>query len=307
MSSRRNTLDVSQSHRLLAAELPTFISRQVSEARRYYFELNPESASAMTIVLGGWERVEPDYAILRPRFPFHSIEFVAEGRGLLTLGAHEHELAAGSVFCYGPNTSLSIRADPAKLMLKYYVTFMGDDAERLLTSIGMSPCGITRVGAAHEIREIMDLMLRYGLSQTRYSQALCGSLIRTLFYKIAEQELPSAEVDLRSWETYRRLRDVLDATYLRLKNVQQVATACGVTVPYVCRLFQRFDHLTPYQYLMRHKMKHAADLLSHPAMMVKQVAGELGFADQYQFSRAFKRTFGLSPAEFRKRLVPHDA
>lgn len=56
MCSRRNTLDVSQSHRLIAAELPTFISRQVSEARRYYFELNPESASAMTIVLGGWMR-----------------------------------------------------------------------------------------------------------------------------------------------------------------------------------------------------------------------------------------------------------
>lgn len=225
----------------------------------------------------------------------------------MTLGTNEYELTAGSVFCYGPNTSISIRADPADLMLKYYVTFMGDEAERLLTSIGMSPCGITRVGAAHEIREIMDLMLRYGLSQSRYSQSLCSSLIRTLFYKIAEQELPSVELDLRSWETYRRLRDMLDLDYLRLKNIEQAAKTCGVTVPYVCRLFQRFDHLTPYQYLMRHKMRHAADLLSHPGLMVKQVASELGFADQYQFSRAFKRTFGLSPAEFRKRLVPHDA
>jgi AraC-like DNA-binding protein len=28
------------------------------------------------------------------------------------------------------------------------------------------------------------------------------------------------------------------------------------------------------------------------------VAAHLGFADQYQFSRAFKRTFGVSPARF---------
>ena len=61
--------------------------------------------------------------------------------------------------------------------------------------------------------------------------------------------------------------------------------------------------MTPYQYLMRHKMKFAADLLSHPDVLVKQVAMKLEFADQYQFSRHFKH-FGLSPVQFQRHLVP---
>ena len=54
---------------------------------------------------------------------------------------------------------------------------------------------------------------------------------------------------------------------------------------------------------MRHKMKFAADLLSHPDVLVKQVAMRLEFADQYQFSRHFKRVFGLSPMQFQQHLV----
>ena len=130
-----------------------------------------------------------------------------------------------------------------------------------------------------------DLIERYGLSQTRFSQAVCASLIPTLIHKIAEQAVPDPPTDTRSLTTYQRLRVLLDQEFLTLKNIEQAAQRCRVSVSYACRLFKRFDHMTPYQYLMRHKMKFAADLLSHPDVLVKQVAIELEFADQYQFSR----------------------
>jgi AraC-like DNA-binding protein len=162
------------------------------------------------------------------------------------------------------------------------------------------------VAALHEVREIFDLLQKYGLSQTKYSQALCVSLMPTLLTKIAEQALPLPTTDARSLATYQQLRQLLDREFLELKNMKQAAKRCGVSVPYVCRLFHRFDHVTPYQYLMRHKMKYAADLLSHQEVLVKQVAQRLGFGDQYQFSRAFKRVFGLSPSQFQRHLVPRE-
>ena len=136
------------------------------------------------------------------------------------------------------------------------------------------------------------------------ARRICASLIPTLIHKIAEQAVPDPPTDTRSLTTYQQLRDLLDQEFLTLKNIEQAAQRCRVSVPYACRLFKRFDHMTPYQYLMRHKMKFAADLLSHPDVLVKQVAMKLEFADQYQFSRAFKRVFGLSPVQFQRHLVP---
>ena len=45
----------------------------------------------------------------------------------------------------------------------------------------------------------------------------------------------------------------------------------------------------------------AADLLAHDGLLVRQVAAHLGFADQYQFSRAFKRVSGISPGRLLRR------
>ena len=67
-AEQNETLDVAHSHTLATGELPSFISRQVSEARRYYFDLNPDTSAALSVVLGGWERsglIMP----YRPTFP----------------------------------------------------------------------------------------------------------------------------------------------------------------------------------------------------------------------------------------------
>jgi AraC-like DNA-binding protein len=305
MRKAPRTVDVSQSKPLELGELPSFISRQVSEARRYYFDLTPDPSAELFVMLGGWERVRADYSVHRPTFPYFCIEFVAEGQGNLVLDGEEHELSPGTVFVYGPDVPLSIEAKAPHLMTKYYVVFVGKHAKRLLDSVGLAPCGVRQMAIPPEVRELFDLLQRYGLSHTRFSQGLCASLIPTLLFKIAEQTAPHPATDARSLATYQELKRVLDEDFFKLKNIKQAAAMCRVSVPYACRLFHRFDHVTPYQYLMRHKMKYAADLLSHQGVLVKQVAKQLGFTDQYQFSRAFKRVFGLSPALFQQHVAPH--
>ena len=49
---------------------------------------------------------------------------------------------------------------------------------------------------------------------------------------------------------------------------------CHVDPAYLCRLFGRYDHQSPYQFLLRLKMNLAAERLQDPAALVKQVAAE---------------------------------
>ena len=66
-------------------------------------------------------------------------------------------------------------------------------------------------------------------------------------------------------------------------------------VAYLCRLFQRYDHQSPYQLLLRLKMNFAAEWLQQPGALVKQVAERAGFTDPFHFSREFKSVFGVAP------------
>ena len=68
---------------------------------------------------------------------------------------------------------------------------------------------------------------------------------------------------------------------------------------YLCRLFRHYDKQSPYQYLLRLKLNIAAERLQKPGGLVKQVAKDIGFTDQFHFSRVFTSVFGLSPTAFR--------
>jgi AraC-like DNA-binding protein len=73
-----------------------------------------------------------------------------------------------------------------------------------------------------------------------------------------------------------------------------------VDTAYLCRLFRRFDHQSPYQFLTRLKMNAAAGQLQQPGALVKNVAADLGFANPFHFSRVFKSVFAVAPETFRR-------
>ena len=72
-----------------ALEPPSFVSRQVTEARRFYLDLNPPAGHGLTVVCGGWESCSPDFRVERADFPFLCVEFVAAGSGSLLLAGKE--------------------------------------------------------------------------------------------------------------------------------------------------------------------------------------------------------------------------
>jgi len=273
----------------------------VAEARRYYVDLQPKATRDITVVCGGCERVRPDYVIQRRTFPYYAVEFVAEGEGQLTLAGKKCRLRPGLAFAYGPGVAHTIRTEPARPMLKYYVDFVGRRAAQLLDLSAVRPGKFVQVSTPGDLREIFESLQRNGAGESPFGPALCAALIPVLLLKIAERAVPSGAADPRAMATYQRARALLEARFLEFKTLDEAARAAGVNLSYLCRLFQRFDHQTPYRYLLRLKMNRAAELLLDSGLLVKEVAAELGFSDPFNFSRTFRAVLGLSPENFLAR------
>jgi AraC-like DNA-binding protein len=65
------------------------------------------------------------------------------------------------------------------------------------------------------------------------------------------------------------------------------------------RLFSAVLGVTPHQYLVRSRLRHAARLLADSDRAVTDVALEVGFADLSNFVRTFHRAAGVPPSRFR--------
>jgi AraC-like DNA-binding protein len=279
---------------------PAFFSAQVREARWFYLDLAPPADVPLAVVCGGCEVCQADYAMHRGTFAYTAIEFVAQGRGRLTLARQSCDLLPGSVFSYAPDVAQNITTDPQQPLVKYFVNFTGQRGLDLLRQHGLAPGSRGRVFAPVEIQDVFERLIENGLKATRYSNQLCATLVEYLIVKIAESLVPGEAAQTPAFATYQRCRQHIQTQHARLKSLGQVARECHVDPAYLCRLFGRYDDQSPYQFLLRLKMNLAAERLQNPAPLVKQVAAELGFADAFHFSRAFKKVLGVSPEGFRR-------
>ena len=58
--------------------------------------------------------------------------------------------------------------------------------------------------------------------------------------------------------------------------------------------------VTPHQYLVRARLRHAARLLADDTRSITDVALDVGFRDLSNFVRTFHRAAGVSPSGFRR-------
>jgi len=284
----------------IAAGTPDFFSAQVSQARRFYLNLQPPRGTKLAVVCGGVEQCAPDYEIRRETFPFYSIEYVARGEGRLKLGRRSHELHPGIIFAYGPGVSQHITTNPQKPLVKYFVDFAGTQSAQWIQQNGLAPGRISQVYPPNEIVPLFDELIRNGQRGTKQTPELCRQLLGCLGVKLLEAHAPLKRADSLAFDTYFHCRQFVQDHFRRLRTLEQVARECHVDTAYLCRLFRRFDQLSPYQFLTRLKMNDAAGQLELPGALVKNVAADLGFSNPFHFSRVFKSVFAVAPETFRK-------
>jgi len=278
---------------------PEFFSPDVAEARRFYLNLNPPKDRPLAVICGGLEHCTPDYTIRRESFPFYSIEYVTRGSGEVKLKGKNYQLQLGHLFSYGPGIPHQINGNASDPLVKYFVDFAGTDALALLRSCGLSPGRVSEVFPANALQPLFDELIHAGLQVRRQSAVLCVKLLDCLALRIEGARAPLEGAETLAFATYQQCRQHIEKYSLRLRTLEQIAVECHVNNAYLCRLFRRYGHQSPYQYLLRLKMNYAAERLQQPDTLVKQVAEEAGFADPFHFSRVFTSQFGLSPTAFR--------
>jgi AraC-like DNA-binding protein len=279
---------------------PDFFSPQVSSAQRFYLDLNPPRAAKLAVVCGGVEHCAPDYAIRRETFPFFSIEYVARGEGWLKLGSQSLDLQSGTVFSYGPGIRQHITSSPHKPLVKYFVDFAGTQSKPWLRHAKLAAGNAAQIFPPTEIQPLFDELIRSGRRATRHAPELCRHLLEGLGVKLLDVRAPLRGVDSAAFVTYQNCRQLIAEKFLQLRSLEAAARECHVDTAYLCRLFRRFDHQSPYQFLTRLKMNAAAGQLAQPGALVKNVAADLGFTNPFHFSRVFKSVFAVSPESFRQ-------
>jgi len=97
----------------------------------------------------------------------------------------------------------------------------------------------------------------------------------------------------------RDARDFIHAHWLERPSLADIARAGGIHPANLVRGFRAHLRCSPGEYMRRLRLDHARNALGTPGRSITDVALEAGFYDQSHFTTAFRREFGMTPAEYR--------
>jgi len=86
-------------------------------------------------------------------------------------------------------------------------------------------------------------------------------------------------------------------------STDAAAQSCGMNRHKFSALFQAWMNIRFSDFSLRHRLRQAAEQLQTISDPIKTIAQQWGFADKSHFCRIFTKHFGVSPGEYRQRML----
>lgn len=160
-----------------------------------------------------------------------------------------------------------------------------------------------RRGNAFELLPVVESM-----EQTKDDNSVLFSagaevvLRKVLFSLMAEMDTQQIMKQCELVGSYHKLTDYLHARCDCRITVAEMARIMQLPEQRFARKFAADTGITPRKFNENIIIEHAVDLLCRSGLSLKEIADKLHFANEYYFSRFFKRSMKLPPGTFRKML-----
>ncbi len=144
---------------------------------------------------------------------------------------------------------------------------------------------------------IPDAELRQGVAQ------VCQSLPNMeVFLKTATAFFSEETRDIgRVQETVNRIKEYIHYNLDKDIKREDIASSVFMNPSYVSRIFKKAEGISLKDYIVQEKMAFARTLLQSSSLPVSLVALKVGYGNFSHFSQVYKKIYGVSPTEERKR------
>ena len=227
--------------------------------------------------------------------------FCLEGRGEYQFRDTHCAIGPGEGFLVPPGEVVSIRADQKEPWKLIWVSFTGCRAAEYLGRCGLGKENRAfRCDVPEQLERCVQEMVRCEMLGRGHEFLLLGELYRFLGWIARSFEGQGRRSREAGTEYVERAADYIRSHFQEDLTVSKLALYVGLNRSYLTTVFQNTLHVSPQQFLMRFRMERASQLLLEGTLSVGEVARSCGYPDPLTFSKAFKRTLGVTPSQYQR-------
>lgn len=226
-----------------------------------------------------------------------------DGSGSIKIGDTNFPLAQNSFFIIPEGTPHAYYSDPIDPWSIYWIHFSGKNARRLaqpvLQQIEVERTKTSRINERLALfSEIFQNLERgYSLETLEYINLMLPYLLSTFThlkqYRMRNESLTKDPVN-------QLINYMLENIQSKFK-LEELAMVVKLSASHLSRLFSARTGHSPIDYFIQLKIQRSCRLLDNSDLSIADISREIGFEDQFYFSRQFRKVMNMSPRDYRKR------
>lgn len=132
-------------------------------------------------------------------------------------------------------------------------------------------------------------------------QALLVKIWLTLVLNL-DRKVQGSSAELVMEERIKHMVTYIQSVFSETITLEQIAASANVSKSECIRCFKSRLGMTPIEYVIELRISKAMSLLSSTALSVSEIGQICGFESASYFTKIFKRSLGVTPSDYRKRL-----
>ena len=225
--------------------------------------------------------------------------FVLQGKLQLSYNDKLLELEPdkNNFLVYKPGFSYHFNAFPGTVYIYMHFDLRNETAQKIKfreTIDGLCCFTLNKMLLRRIKRDLLEI-ISLEKAQSENWDILAMLLVETILLRVCTNPAGSSTSTPKLLNAYSLLNEMKDIP------MQNVAKACGLSVPVFYRLFRQETGMTPRNYHENIKLREAARLMRETSMTIGEIASEVNMYDQFYLSKRFKKIYSVSPALYRKK------
>lgn len=230
----------------------------------------------------------------------------ADGQGRISIAGNSYRISSDAVYLCPKGKGFQLHLEEPSSNIKLFL---------LQFDIVAGPCLKDGQTSYHTVGET-DILNEVHLPAIEPLITLC--------YHIYRQQLSTSGQNLFNCQTHfhtiighlldsyssppHNLRSALDQSKIYLENhynqniqLADLAAMTNLSTGYYVEKFRQFYGLSPIKYLNELRIRQSKSLLIRPYGKIRDIAQQVGYRDEFYFSRKFKQQVGVTPTTFARR------
>jgi iron complex transport system substrate-binding protein len=253
--------------------------------------------------------ISPEDALKGYRIPANTFLYIRGSKAEVLLNDVSYHIEHFGIFHGGKGTDLTIQ--PEDEWLEYYMVlykagvsaFHKREFHKLMeqTNPFMQQYGFAPQNPVF-LSELLRKMYEKWKGPTPLSKFYGKAAFYQLVYEIYE-ELDQGHIQVLRSDIAAMAKRYIDSSYAQSINIQAMADMFNVSYSHLHRIFSRQIGKSPQEYLMKTRIDACKLQLRQSHLSMREIAQGTGFSDEYHFNRMFVRHAGVTPGEYRKKVI----